>query len=137
MKTQVILYRIVIVCLVYHGLRLLGGDGTADLSFTYRLSIVCIWLLLAWVFYRYPEKLSIPISLFMLISVAVQSFLLWTVQAELPDRQLPPGQGWISFFISVLPLFVGGLSACVFRIIESRSKNTAEQDAAGNPLPVE
>lgn len=136
MKTLIILYRIVIVCLVFHGVRFLWGSGVAGFSFTHRLSIMSFWFLLAWMFWKWPEKSSIPIGLFMLISVAFQSYILWSVQQRLSGGELPSGQGWFSFAFSVLPIFIGGLSALSFRVIESRHKKTVEQGLPGHPLGV-
>ena len=123
MNTLVVLYRVVIVCLIYHGVQFLWGDGVAMYSMLGRLQFVIFWILLAWVFSKWPEKSSIPLGLLMLISVAVQSSLLRTAQMDLPNGELSAGQGWFSFALSVLPLFIGGICCIVFRFMANNSKN--------------
>ena len=65
-----LLRRIILFFLVYHAIRFLWGAGVADFAIIYKLSFVGFWLLLAWLFYKWPGKASLPIGLFMLTSVA-------------------------------------------------------------------
>ena len=71
-----LLRRIILFCLVYHAFGFLWGAGVADFAILHRLSFVGFWLLLSWLFYKWPEKASLPIGLFMLTSVAAQGYLL-------------------------------------------------------------
>jgi len=120
-RLRLFLHRIAVGCVLFWGLNLLVH--VRAVSFL-TIAGPMLWLALAYVLFRWPRRTGIWLGLLMLGVVTLQCRALSMVLTD-PQYaalfQTSKGQQMVSFWISVIPLIVGGLCSLPLRWLPEQS----------------
>lgn len=120
-KLGLALHRIAVGCVLFWGMNLLVHVRSVTFM---TITGAMLWLVLAYVLFRWPRKTGIWLGLLMLVVVALQCWALSMVLAD-PQHtafleETSKDQQMASFWISVIPLIVGGLCSLPLRWMPSQ-----------------
>jgi hypothetical protein len=133
MKTSKVIYWIAVLSLGFYTLKSvvlfrMGASVSDSLA-------IGVWLFFWWMLFRRPKGWGLGIGILMLFTIALQ-IGLWRLALTSPKKEeLGISDSWLKFGLSVLPLFVGGVSSISLRWLYPEEPIQSPQTTTGSCAP--